>query len=84
MSSLHYQFSALIKKGAPGFCQLHAVIVAHEELDPQLIFQLADLPAERRLRYVQLLGGFTEIERLRHREKIAYVTQFHGGAFYTC
>ncbi|HYA22830.1 MAG TPA: hypothetical protein VEF05_01635 [Terriglobales bacterium] len=83
MSSLHYQFSALIKKSPPGLCQLHAVIVPDEELDPKLIFQLADLPAQRWLGDVQLLGGLTEIERLCHRKEIAYVTQFHEGVFYT-
>lgn len=62
--------------------KLHAALVAREEFDSESFFELPYLPTERRLRDVQALRGLAEVQVLRHGNEIAYVTQFHRGAFY--
>lgn len=56
--------------------------VARKEIDSQRLLELPDLPAQRRLRNVQALGCFAEIQILRHGNEVPDVTQFHGEAFY--
>ena len=56
--------------------------VADEQLDSEIRLKLLDLPAQRRLCNVQMLGRLTKIQLLGHREKVANVTQFHDAAFY--
>ena len=45
--------------------------------DTDLLFQILNLPRERRLRGVQLSGGFCEAKRLRHGDEVAQMTKFH-------
>lgn len=59
--------------------QLHTALVAHKQDDSKIFFKLADLPTERRLRDVELLGSFAEVEVFRDSNEIADVTKFHGG-----
>lgn len=58
--------------------ELHPALLAIEQRHPQLGLQIADLPAQRRLRDVQPLGGPAEVEGLRHGEEVAEVSKFHG------
>ena len=50
---------------------------ALEQHGADLLLQLLDLMRQRRLRDVKLLGRAREAARLRDREKIPDVTQFH-------
>ncbi len=59
-------------------CKLDAPLVAFEQLNPEIFFQLLDLPAQRRLRDVQPLRRFAEIQILRNGDEVSDVTQFHG------
>ncbi len=49
----------------------------------QFIFQLLDLPAQRRLGDVQANGGAGEVEGFTQHLEIAQMTQFHIGSFHT-
>jgi len=74
MTGLYDQLTRFLEKRLSGFGQLHAALIAREKRDAQILFQLAYLTAERRLRDVQLLCGPAEIAVLRNREKVANVT----------
>ena len=50
-----------------------------KQLDPQLVFELPDLMAQRRLAQIQPLGGAAEVQRLGQRDDVAKVAQFHAG-----
>jgi len=50
---------------------------------PQFVFQLLDLPTQRRLGDVQAFGGAGEVQRFTQHLEIAQMTQFHGGSFHT-
>jgi len=49
----------------------------------QFLFQLLDLPAQRRLGDVQTFGGTGEVEGLPQHLEVAQMTQFHNGSFHT-
>ncbi len=49
----------------------------------QFIFQLLNLPAQRRLGDVQAFGGAGEVQRFTQHLEIAQMTQFHVGSFHT-
>ncbi len=64
----------MIEKGAPGGGQFDAVHAAVQQRNADLVFEIADLAAQRRLRRMQpLLGGDRQASRLRDRDKIAKV-----------
>jgi hypothetical protein len=48
---------------------------ARQQIRSELLLQLADRDAERRLRHVQALGGAAEVELLRDRDEIAQVAK---------
>ena len=54
-----------------------------EQDHAQLILQLLDLPAQRRLGDVQAFGRAGEVEGLPQHLEIAQVTQFHDDSFHT-
>jgi hypothetical protein len=65
----------------------HALAIADEHLDAQLVFQQADLFGNARLRSVQFLCRFGHIQTLfGHFDQIAQLLQFHKtGIFHkTC
>ncbi len=66
----------------PGFGQPQRS-ATFEQNDAQLILQLLDLSAQRRLRDVQAFGGAGEIQGFPQHLEIAQVTQFHNGSFHT-
>jgi len=74
VSGLYHKLSRLIKKDRAGLSQRDAPLVTQKESDAQILFQLADLPTQRRLRDVQLLRSLAEIQVLRNGDKVANVT----------
>ena len=64
----------MVEKGAACGGQFDAVHAAAHQLDADLVFEIADLAAERRLRRVQpFLGRKRQASRLRDRDEIAKV-----------
>ena len=65
-----------------------ALAGAHEDLDAQLVLQLADLPAHARLRGVQHLGHHRQVEALAdglaHRAELLEVHGLRGTAPCLC
>ena len=53
--------------------QRHAVAVPGEQRGAEILLERADLPAERRLRDMQLIGGAAEVQLVGHGGE---VTQF--------
>jgi hypothetical protein len=65
----------VIEKGPAGGGQLDAVHATAHELNADLIFEIADLSAQRRLRRVQLfLGRDCQAARLRDRDEVTKVS----------
>src|SRR5262245_47398115 len=51
--------------------QRHAFALALEQSDAKLVFELADAPAQRRLRNVQRLGCTRDVARIGHGHEVA-------------
>ena len=83
MSSLRHKLSRFFEKDPAFLSQGHAPLIAQKEGNTKVLFQLPDLAAEGRLRDVQLVRGFAEVEALRNRDKVPNMTKFHGQPFYT-
>ena len=58
--------------------QPNALAIAFQQCDPQLRFQITNLPAERRLRNVKALCRPGKIQLLSHGNKVSQVSQFHA------
>src|SRR5262249_9205889 len=67
----------LRKKGASGLGQLVLVSFTGKERGADLIFELPDLHAERRLRHVQPPRRTPEAPLFGDRNEVAQMTQFH-------
>src|SRR2546430_7845299 len=68
----------MVEKGAAGGGQFDAVHAAAHQLDADLIFEIADLTTEGRLRRVQLfLGRDRQASGLGNRDEVAKVPQLH-------
>ena len=64
----------MVEKGATGGGQFDAVHAAAHQLNANLVFEIANLAAQRRLRRMKpLFGGDRQASRLRDRDKIAKV-----------
>ena len=63
---------------SPASVELDLVGGAPEQLDADELLERADLPAQRRLRQVQLLGGAPEVELLGHGDERAQVPELDG------
>ena len=75
---LHQRQAGVVEKGFARGGQLDAVNAARQQLDPDLIFQVADLPAERRLRGVQpALGRLGEAAHFGDGNEIAKMSELH-------
>ena len=57
--------------------QHHAVVLADEEREAELLLELLDLAAERRLRDVEPFGRAPEVQLLGDRYEIAKMSQLH-------
>lgn len=71
----------LIEK-PPGFGQPQRSATLQQD-HAQFLFQLLDLPAQRRLGDVQVFGSTGEVEGLPQHLEVAQMTQFHNGSFHT-
>ena len=73
----------MVEKGAAGRGQFDFVHAAVHQRDADLVFEIADLAAQRGLGGVQpLLRGDRKASCLRDRDKIAKVAQLHSGLPY--
>jgi len=52
--------------------------VADEKLSPELTFELADLPRQRRSRNVKPLRGPTEMQLIGNGDEVAQLSEFHA------
>ena len=65
-----------------GVGQRHAVAVPCQQRGAEIVFQRADLPAEHRLRDVQLIGGAAEVQPVGDGDEVAQLAQvqIHGAS----
>src|SRR5712671_6849258 len=69
----------MVEKGLARSGQHDAVNAARQQLGPDLVFEVANLPAQGRLRSVESqLGGGREAAFLDHGYEITQVPQLHG------
>src|SRR5712691_6267539 len=69
----------MVEKGATGGGQFDAVHAAAHQLDANLVFEIADLAAEGRLRRVQpFFGRERQAALLGDRDEIAKVPKLHS------
>ncbi len=66
-----------LEQGVASIGQRHRAARAREQLHAQLLFQRADLLAERWLRHVQAQRGPREVQLFRDGDEIAQVAQLH-------
>src|SRR5712671_2252050 len=73
----------MVEKGFSGRRQFDAMRAAVDQLHADFRFEIADLPAERRLRGVQrLLGGHGQAAGIGHGDEVAEMPQLHGNPPY--
>ena len=65
------------EEGDPRRKQAHPSRCSFEERSPDLILERADLPADRRLRDAQPLGGATDVSLFRDGDEILDLLQAH-------
>lgn len=82
LAQLFQQHVGMLIEKPPGFGQPQRSATLQQD-HPQLIFQLLDLPAQRRLCDVQTFGGAGEVEGFPQHLEIAQMTQFHNHSFHT-
>jgi hypothetical protein len=73
VSGLYHQLSGFLEENISRFGELYVPLVADEQGNAEIVFQLADLAAQGRLRNVQLLRGLAEVQVFGDSEKVAYV-----------
>ncbi len=59
--------------------EMNPLLAAVEQVDTQLVFQLLDLPAQRRLGNVEPLGGLADIFGFGHCDEVAKLAQLKHG-----
>ena len=62
----------------PGRGQLDLALVAQQQLRADLLLELADLLAQRRLGHVQALRRAAEVQLLGDGDEVAQVSELHG------
>jgi len=72
------QVAGMGQKGFSGERQFEARLLAPEELNAQLFFQVSQLPAHRRLGNAQARGGATDVQFFRNGHKVTQVPEFHS------
>jgi len=63
---------------AAGVGQLDCVIAAPENREADFVFELADLPTERRLRHVQPIRRPAEVQLVCNRQQIPEMSELHA------
>jgi hypothetical protein len=75
---MHQRQAGVVEEGFARSGQLDAMNAARQLLDPDLIFQVPDLPAQRRLRGVQpSLRRLRQAANFGDGDKIPKMSQFH-------
>ena len=69
---------ARIEEPLAGRGQLDLALVAQQQRRADLLLELADLLAQRRLRHVQALGRAAEVQLLGDDDEVAQVAELHG------
>ena len=77
MSGLGQDDARLLHEHLAGFGQLDVALGPVKELHLQLVFELTDLVAERRLAEIQAFRGAPEVQGIRHRHDVPEVPQLH-------
>jgi hypothetical protein len=67
----------LLEEGAAGTREGDAALAAIEELDPELLLELADLLAHRRLGDVQTLRCLAKVQLLRDGDEVPQMPELH-------
>ena len=71
----------MVEEGLARSGQLDAMNAARQQLGPDLVLQIANLPAQRGLGGVEpALGGGREAAFLGHGHEITQMPQLHGGS----
>ena len=78
LSAVLHEEGALGKERLAAAIQLNRVVLALEQRRTQLLLQILDLPAQRRLRDVQPLGGAGEALLVGHGDEVAQVAKLHA------
>ena len=79
---LFQRSTGVIKKDTPGVHQADRLCGALKQLEPDLIFEVANLPAERRLGYAKFCCGTRDVFCLGRRHKVTQMPQFHSKVQY--
>ncbi len=82
LGQLFQQHIGVVIEVAPGFGQPQWPATLQQD-HAQLILQLLDLPAQRRLGDVQAFGGAGEIQGFPQHLEVTQVAQFHTGSSHT-
>jgi hypothetical protein len=69
------------REGSPGRRERHPLIGSSEQFNAQFGFQGSDLPAQRGLGNQTEFGSLAKILRLRSRQKVGQLTNFHALLF---
>jgi hypothetical protein len=78
---LRQHLSCGLLKGPARICELHVPFRALQEHNAQLVFELTNLLAERRLRDVQPCRCPAKVEFVRDDQKRAQMAKFHSNSF---
>jgi hypothetical protein len=78
VTGLNDQFAGLLEEGMSGPGELNFFLVADQEDNAEIFFELANLAAERGLRDMELFGSTAEVEIFRDGNEVADVSKFHG------
>jgi hypothetical protein len=73
---LHHR-AGFREKDAPGFGEPHGFRAVVEKRNAQFIFEVANLPAQRRLRNVKPRGGARHVLFFSDGDEVSQVTEFH-------
>jgi hypothetical protein len=76
-ATLDARSTCFVHEHFPGFRQLDLTFRPVEEPDPELLLELANLLAERRLADVQALGRPPEMQVFRDGDDVAQVPELH-------
>jgi len=78
MSSLDDQFSCLLEERMSGACKFNFALIAYQKNHAEILFELANLAAQRRLRNVELFGGASKIQIFSDGDEVTDVSKFHS------